>query len=111
MGDVLGETSAFDLPAQRRRLVPRRGDGLVQGRRVLRDGDTFGVDITANGGFAGIACPWHPGITTCYRCPLPPERPNRPAPTGRFGRTHVRRRAPPVAVRLRARGHGLEFGQ
>ncbi|MEV6293046.1 glycoside hydrolase family 97 catalytic domain-containing protein [Streptomyces sp. NPDC051896] len=42
-------------------------DGLVQDRRVLSGGDTFSVDITANGGFAGIACPWHPGITTCYR--------------------------------------------
>jgi alpha-glucosidase len=34
---------------------------------VLRGGDAFSVDITANGGFAGVACPWHPGITTCYR--------------------------------------------
>ncbi|MCC5474701.1 glycoside hydrolase family 97 protein [Streptomyces barringtoniae] len=42
-------------------------DGLVQDRQVLRGGDTFSVGITANGGFAGIACPWHPGITTCYR--------------------------------------------
>ncbi|MEV6057621.1 glycoside hydrolase family 97 N-terminal domain-containing protein [Streptomyces sp. NPDC052107] len=42
-------------------------DGLVQDRRVVSGGDAFGVDITANGGFAGIACPWHPGITTCYR--------------------------------------------
>ncbi|WP_433454974.1 glycoside hydrolase family 97 catalytic domain-containing protein [Streptomyces sp. CA-142005] len=42
-------------------------DGLVQDRRVLSGGETFSVDITANGGFAGIACPWHPGITTCYR--------------------------------------------
>ncbi|MEU5593002.1 glycoside hydrolase family 97 catalytic domain-containing protein [Streptomyces sp. NPDC020298] len=42
-------------------------DGLVQDRRVLRGGDTLGVDVTANGGFASIACRWHPGVTTCYR--------------------------------------------
>ncbi|MGW2516735.1 glycoside hydrolase family 97 catalytic domain-containing protein [Streptomyces sp. NPDC001617] len=42
-------------------------DGLVQDRQVLRGGDTLGVDVGPNGGFAGIACPWHPGLTTCYR--------------------------------------------
>ncbi|WP_193242095.1 glycoside hydrolase family 97 protein [Streptomyces phaeolivaceus] len=42
-------------------------EGLVQDRRVLRGGDTFTVDVTANGGFAGLACPWRPGVTTCYR--------------------------------------------
>ncbi|MGW6906267.1 glycoside hydrolase family 97 catalytic domain-containing protein [Streptomyces sp. NPDC054940] len=42
-------------------------DGLVQDRRVLRGGDTLVVDVLANGGFAGIACPWKPGVTTCYR--------------------------------------------
>lgn len=53
-----------------RRLVEtiRDGaDGLVLDRRVLRVGDAFSVGTTANGGFAGVACPWHPGITTCYR--------------------------------------------
>ena len=42
-------------------------DGLVQDRQVLRGGDTLGIDVVPNGGFAGIACPWHPGLTTCYR--------------------------------------------
>ena len=42
-------------------------DGLVQRRQVLRGGDTLAVDVVANGGFAGIACRWHPGVTTCYR--------------------------------------------
>jgi alpha-glucosidase len=41
--------------------------GLVQDRQVLRGGDTLAVDVEANGGFAGLACPWRPGITTCYR--------------------------------------------
>ncbi|MFJ1811939.1 MULTISPECIES: glycoside hydrolase family 97 catalytic domain-containing protein [unclassified Streptomyces] len=42
-------------------------DGLVQDRRVLRGGDTLTVDVVANGGFAALACPWRPGVTTCYR--------------------------------------------
>ncbi|WP_328550871.1 glycoside hydrolase family 97 protein [Streptomyces sp. NBC_00366] len=42
-------------------------DGLVQERQVLRGGDTLAVDVVANGGFAGIACRWHPGVTACYR--------------------------------------------
>ncbi|WP_328778604.1 glycoside hydrolase family 97 protein [Streptomyces canus] len=42
-------------------------DGLVQDRQVLRGGDTLSVDIVANGGFAALACPWRPGLTTCYR--------------------------------------------
>jgi alpha-glucosidase len=43
-------------------------DGLVRDRRVLRGGDTFGVDVVAGGGgFAALACPWRPGITTCHR--------------------------------------------
>ncbi|MFI5877633.1 glycoside hydrolase family 97 catalytic domain-containing protein [Streptomyces sp. NPDC051445] len=42
-------------------------DGLVQDRRVLRGGDTLTVDVVANGGFAALACPWRPGVTTCHR--------------------------------------------
>ncbi|MFJ2212324.1 glycoside hydrolase family 97 catalytic domain-containing protein [Streptomyces sp. NPDC101062] len=42
-------------------------DGLVQDRRVVRGGDTIDVEVVDNGGFAGIACPWRPGVTTCYR--------------------------------------------
>ncbi|MFD5128530.1 glycoside hydrolase family 97 protein [Streptomyces olindensis] len=42
-------------------------DGLVRVSRVLRGGDTFAVDVVANGGFAGIACPWRPGVTSCHR--------------------------------------------
>ncbi|MGR4849227.1 glycoside hydrolase family 97 catalytic domain-containing protein [Streptomyces sp. LARHCF252] len=41
--------------------------GLVQRRQVLRGGDTLGVDVVANGGFAGIACAWRPGLTSCHR--------------------------------------------
>jgi alpha-glucosidase len=42
-------------------------DGLVQDRQILRGGDTFTVDVTTNGGFAALACPWRPGVTTCHR--------------------------------------------
>lgn len=42
-------------------------DGLIQDRQVLRGGDRLSVDVTAGGGFAGIACRWRPGVTTCYR--------------------------------------------
>ncbi|MFE4970208.1 glycoside hydrolase family 97 catalytic domain-containing protein [Streptomyces sp. NPDC056660] len=42
-------------------------EGLVQESRVLRGGDDLSVDVVADGGFAGIACPWHPGVTSCYR--------------------------------------------
>ncbi|MET8772347.1 glycoside hydrolase family 97 catalytic domain-containing protein [Streptomyces sp. NPDC004658] len=42
-------------------------DGLVQDRQVVRGGDTLGVDVVAGGGFAGIACRWHPGVGTCHR--------------------------------------------
>ncbi|MFI9605527.1 hypothetical protein ACIHCX_37965 [Streptomyces sp. NPDC052043] len=42
-------------------------DGLVQDRRVLRGGDKLSADVVGNGGFAGIACPWKPGVTTCHR--------------------------------------------
>jgi alpha-glucosidase len=42
-------------------------DGLAQDRRVLRGGDTLTVDVVARGGFAALACPWRPGVTTCYR--------------------------------------------
>ncbi|MFF0078648.1 glycoside hydrolase family 97 catalytic domain-containing protein [Streptomyces canus] len=42
-------------------------DGLVQDRKVLRGGDTLSVDVVANGGFAALACPWRPGLSTCYR--------------------------------------------
>ncbi|MFI7502888.1 glycoside hydrolase family 97 catalytic domain-containing protein [Streptomyces sp. NPDC049687] len=42
-------------------------DGLVQDRQVLHGGDTLSVDVVAGGGFAALACPWRPGVTTCYR--------------------------------------------
>ncbi|MFK0150594.1 glycoside hydrolase family 97 catalytic domain-containing protein [Streptomyces sp. NPDC090493] len=42
-------------------------DGLVQDSQVLRGGAELSIDVVDNGGFAGIACRWHPGITTCYR--------------------------------------------
>ncbi|MDQ0596764.1 alpha-glucosidase [Streptomyces canus] len=41
--------------------------GLVQDRQVLRGGETLDIDVTDNGGFAGIACRWTPGISTCHR--------------------------------------------
>ncbi|MDC0773312.1 glycoside hydrolase family 97 protein [Streptomyces sp. HD] len=40
-------------------------DGLVRRRQVLRGGDVLDVDVVTNGGFAGFACPWRAGITTC----------------------------------------------
>ncbi|MGW7243504.1 glycoside hydrolase family 97 catalytic domain-containing protein [Streptomyces sp. NPDC054804] len=42
-------------------------EGLVQESQVLRGGDVLSVEVVADGGFAGIACPWHPGVTSCYR--------------------------------------------
>ncbi|MGY5047577.1 glycoside hydrolase family 97 catalytic domain-containing protein [Streptomyces sp. 900105755] len=42
-------------------------DGLVQDSHVLHGGDDLSIDVAAGGGFAGIACRWHPGLTTCYR--------------------------------------------
>ncbi|MET9760429.1 glycoside hydrolase family 97 catalytic domain-containing protein [Streptomyces sp. NPDC006372] len=51
-------------------LVETIQDGageLVRNRKVLRGGDTFTVDVVAGGGFAGIACPWRVGLTTCHR--------------------------------------------
>ncbi|MEU1518727.1 glycoside hydrolase family 97 catalytic domain-containing protein [Streptomyces sp. NPDC005811] len=42
-------------------------DGLVRDTRVLRGGDTLRVDVLANGGFAAVACPLRPGVSTCYR--------------------------------------------
>jgi alpha-glucosidase len=39
--------------------------GLVRKPQVVRAGDRLSIDVVNNGGFAGIACPWHPGITTC----------------------------------------------
>ncbi|MGW0706333.1 glycoside hydrolase family 97 catalytic domain-containing protein [Streptomyces sp. NPDC002643] len=42
-------------------------EGLVRERRVLNGGDTLGVAVVPNGGFAALACPWRPGITTCHR--------------------------------------------
>ncbi|MEU5322319.1 glycoside hydrolase family 97 catalytic domain-containing protein [Streptomyces sp. NPDC021056] len=42
-------------------------DGLLQDRQILRGGDTLDIDVTDNGGFAGIACRWTPGISTCHR--------------------------------------------
>ncbi|MGW2889590.1 glycoside hydrolase family 97 catalytic domain-containing protein [Streptomyces griseoruber] len=42
-------------------------DGLVQNRQVRRDGDTLTVAVADNGGFAALACPWRPGVNTCYR--------------------------------------------
>ncbi|MGW7424013.1 glycoside hydrolase family 97 catalytic domain-containing protein [Streptomyces sp. NPDC054813] len=42
-------------------------EGLVQESQVLRGGDDLSVGVVADGGFAGIACPWHPGVTSCYR--------------------------------------------
>jgi hypothetical protein len=41
--------------------------GLVRDQRVLGGGDPLTVDVPNNGGFAAIACRWHPGISTCDR--------------------------------------------
>lgn len=42
-------------------------DGLVRDRQVLRGGDTLVVEVVGNGGFAALACPWRPDVTTCHR--------------------------------------------
>jgi alpha-glucosidase len=39
--------------------------GLVRRQQVARSGDILAVDVVLGGGFAAIACPWHPDLTTC----------------------------------------------
>jgi alpha-glucosidase len=48
-------------------IVRDGGNGLVREPHVVHDGDTLSVPVTANGGFAGIACRWHAGLTGCDR--------------------------------------------
>ncbi|KAK1184179.1 glycoside hydrolase family 97 catalytic domain-containing protein [Streptomyces sp. NBS 14/10] len=48
-------------------LVLDGPDGLVREPRVMRGGDTLSVPVVADGGFAAIACRWHPGRTSCDR--------------------------------------------
>ncbi len=57
----------LDLP-RGRWLVELVGDGpngLVRTAQVLSGGDVFTVNVVAGGGFAGIACRWRTGLTTC----------------------------------------------
>ncbi|ASQ99452.1 glycoside hydrolase family 97 protein [Streptomyces sp. 11-1-2] len=42
-------------------------DGLVRTPTVVRGGQTLSVPVTADGGFAAIACRWRPGLSTCDR--------------------------------------------
>ncbi|MEV4318006.1 glycoside hydrolase family 97 catalytic domain-containing protein [Actinocrispum sp. NPDC049592] len=42
-------------------------DGLVRDQRVIRSGEKLTLDVVKDGGFAGIACRWYPGIKTCDR--------------------------------------------
>ncbi len=42
-------------------------DGLVRDQRVVRSGEELTLDVVKDGGFAGIACRWYPGIKTCDR--------------------------------------------
>ncbi len=42
-------------------------DGLVREARRARRGDTLTVPVPAHGGFAAVACPARPGVTSCYR--------------------------------------------
>jgi hypothetical protein len=46
-------------------LVRDGAAGLVREQRVLRAGDQITLDVAKDGGFAGIACRWRPGIKTC----------------------------------------------
>ncbi|GHJ37805.1 glycoside hydrolase family 97 protein [Streptomyces sp. TS71-3] len=44
-------------------------DGLVRVPHVMHGGQTLTVPVVADGGFAALACRWHPGITTCEKAP------------------------------------------
>ncbi|MFD9190022.1 glycoside hydrolase family 97 catalytic domain-containing protein [Streptomyces phaeochromogenes] len=41
--------------------------GLVREPHVVRGGSTLTVPVVADGGFAALACHWHPGRTSCDR--------------------------------------------
>jgi hypothetical protein len=46
-------------------LIRDGATGLVREQRVLRAGDQITLEVVKDGGFAGIACRWRPGIGTC----------------------------------------------
>ncbi|MFC4013767.1 glycoside hydrolase family 97 catalytic domain-containing protein [Nonomuraea purpurea] len=69
---VSGAARTLDVPLS---MLPGRwlvevtrdgAGGLVREPHVVRGG-TLAVDVAAEGGFAAVACPWKPGLTTCAR--------------------------------------------
>jgi alpha-glucosidase len=64
--------------------------GLVRTPQVVRAGDTLSINVVNNGGFAGIACPWHPGITTC-------DKPVQAIPKSQVTVSQSTREVPPSA--------------
>jgi alpha-glucosidase len=57
----------LDLPRGRWlvELVSDGPSGLVRTSHVLNGDEVFTVNVVKDGGFAGIACRWRPGLTTC----------------------------------------------
>ncbi|MEU6719183.1 glycoside hydrolase family 97 catalytic domain-containing protein [Nonomuraea sp. NPDC046802] len=69
---VSGAARTVDVPLN---MLPGRwlvevtrdgAGGLVREPHVVRGG-TLSVDVAAEGGFAAVACPWKPSLTTCAR--------------------------------------------
>jgi hypothetical protein len=57
----------LDLPAGQWlvEIINDSPAGLVREQRVMTAGDTLAVGVAKDGGFAGLACRWSPGVTTC----------------------------------------------
>ncbi|MFJ8824583.1 glycoside hydrolase family 97 catalytic domain-containing protein [Streptomyces sp. NPDC102467] len=72
-GTFAGAARTVDVPLRLgagRWLVETVTDGpsgLVRTPRVVGGTDTLSVPVVADGGFAALACRWHPGRTTCDR--------------------------------------------
>ncbi|MFF3373196.1 glycoside hydrolase family 97 catalytic domain-containing protein [Streptomyces sp. NPDC002680] len=70
-GTFAGAAHTADIPLRLgagRWLVETVTDGsagLVRGTQVAKGGATIAVPVIADGGFAALACRWHPGRTTC----------------------------------------------
>ncbi|UIX30552.1 glycoside hydrolase family 97 protein [Streptomyces sp. GQFP] len=70
-GTFAGAAHTADVPLRLgagRWLVETVTDGsagLVRGTQVAKGGATIAVPVIADGGFAALACRWHPGRTTC----------------------------------------------
>ncbi|MEU9184924.1 glycoside hydrolase family 97 catalytic domain-containing protein [Streptomyces sp. NPDC048484] len=72
-GTFAGAAQSVDVPMRLgagRWLVETVTDGpsgLVREPHVVRGGDSLTVPVVADGGFAALACRWHPGRTSCDR--------------------------------------------